>query len=126
MDWIDENVAIGNKSDSLNVNRLKKEGIDVMINARTLFDDSRGRSRRVPEVEKVRRATTLLVSLAQMKVKVLVYCYHGRDRAPFIVMLYLTKRLGMDHHKAYDLVKLKRDITVMHWDWVEYCEKGMV
>ena len=124
MDWIDGTVAIGNWHDARNVKRLREENIDLILNAKTLFDDREGRSRRRPDLGRVRRATSMLIDLSSTDIKVLVHCHHGRDRSPFLVMLYLSQKMGVGHHEAYDLVKQKRSITVMHWDWVELFEKA--
>ena len=119
MDWIDENIAVGNWNDARHLDVLKEEGIDLIIDARTLFDDSEGRSKRRPILEKVERSSDLLVKLSAMNVKVMIRCHHGRDRAPFLAMLYVSKKNGMSHSDAYNFVAKKREITVFHWDWVK-------
>lgn len=124
MDWIDGTVAIGNWSDARNIKQMREQGIDLIINAKTLFDDRQGRTKRVPDLARVKRAAAMMVDLSKMDVKVMVHCHHGRDRSPFVVMLYLSLKLGVDHHRAYDLVKQKRPITVMHGEWLEMVQRG--
>lgn len=119
MHWVDENVAIGNWIDAREVSRLKTEGVEMLIDARTLFNQTLGAIGRRPDVRRVRRAGELLAGVAGMGAKVLVFCRHGKDRSPFVVMVYASERYGMGYREAYELVRRKHRETVYHWDWVE-------
>ncbi|QLH74534.1 MAG: dual specificity protein phosphatase family protein [Methanomassiliicoccales archaeon] len=124
IDWIDDNVAIGNWMDARNVKMLQREGIDLVLDSRVLFDDSKGRSRRTPKVDLIEREVRFILALAGMGAKVLIRCYHGRDRSPFVAMVYISRKLGISHLQAYEMVKERRRMTVPHWDWVDMLEKN--
>jgi protein-tyrosine phosphatase len=117
MDWIDENVAVGNRWDAF-WRRLKKEGVEVVVDTRPFFDQRFGKYDRKPNIPKVLRAADLVVALSQQGAKVLVRCNEGKDRSAFVAMVYVAKRYGLSYREAYDKVKAKRLITVHHWDWV--------
>ena len=48
----------------------------------------------------------------------LVHCLEGIDRTPFIVMLYVAEKYGMNYKDAYHFVKDRRPQTRFHWHWV--------
>jgi protein-tyrosine phosphatase len=118
MNWIDDNVAVGNRWDA-SWRRLKEEGVDVVVDTRPFFDQKYGKYDRKPNVPKVLRAADLVVILSEKGAKVLVRCNEGKDRSAFVAMVYVAKRNGLSYREAYEKVKAKRLITVYHWDWVE-------
>jgi hypothetical protein len=122
MDWIDDVVAIGNWVDARNVVLLKREAIDLIIDARTLFEQSFLGLNRVPTVKSVLKAADLLVTLSEHKIKVMIRCHRGRDRSPFVAMVYASKKYAMPYREAYDFVKQRNPRTVYHWDWVKMLE----
>jgi protein-tyrosine phosphatase len=119
MEWIDDMVAVGNWVDASGVDDLKREEIDLIVDARTLFKQNKLGSNRVPLVKKVLRAADLLVAVSDHKPKVMIRCHRGRDRSPFVAMVYVSKKYGISHKEAYDMVRKKNPRTVYHWDWVE-------
>ncbi len=118
MDWIDDNVAVGNWRDAYSWRRLKKEGVDVIVDVRPFFDQRYGKYDRKPNVPKVERSADLVLMLAKQGTKVLVRCREGKDRSAFVAMVYVAKRYGLSYKEAYEKVRTKRLITVYHWDWV--------
>ncbi|HSV42356.1 MAG TPA: dual specificity protein phosphatase family protein [Methanomassiliicoccales archaeon] len=118
MDWIDEYVAVGSWKSVFFIDDLKKADIDLIIDARTLFDVVHGNPKK-PLVSKVLKAGDMLVALTKFNAKVLVHCSEGIDRTPFLAMIYVSKRYDMPYKEAYELVKEKRPGTNFHWDWVE-------
>lgn len=118
MNWIDEYVAVGGWIDATFVENLQKHGIELIIDARTLFDKIYGDDKK-PLVDKVMKAGEMLVMLSEHDCQVLVRCRDGVDRTPFIAMIYVSKKYGMSYKEAYELVKQKRPQTVFHWDWVK-------
>ena len=118
MDWIDDTVAVGNWFDGISAQRRRHQGIDLIIDSRVLFTKSILPSRRAPLVERLERARDQIVGILPLKPKVLIYCNQGRDRSPFLAMLYVSKRYGLSYQEAYEMVKSKRRQTVFHWDWV--------
>jgi hypothetical protein len=122
LEWVDENVAIGSWNDASDVNMLRRQGIDLIIDARTLFDDTHGRGQRTPIFDRILREVDLMLSLVELGAKILVRCHHGKDRSPFVVMVYLSKKKGASYHMAYHQVQNGRPRTVFHWDWVQLLE----
>ncbi len=119
MNWVDNCVAIGNLVDANNVDLLRNENIDLIIDVRTAFDLDFSEMRHTLNCERAKKITTLLAALASLKAKVLVHCLEGVDRTPFIVMLYIAQKNSMTLKDAYELVKQKRPKTRFHWNWVE-------
>lgn len=119
MDWIDENIAIGSWVDAHCVRILKKERIDLMIDSRTLFTRASRLSRNVPDIALVERSAELMTVISKHKVKVLVYCRHGKDRSPFLAAVYFSRRYGVPFDEAYRLIGSKRSRTVYHPEWAE-------
>ena len=124
MDWIDDTVAVGDWIDGFFAQRRRHEGIDIIIDSRNLFTQNIIPHRRSPLVDLLMRAQDLLVDIAPLEPKVLIYCNQGRDRSPFVAMLYVSKRYGMSYQEAYELVKSKRKESVFHWDWVRSVSQG--
>ena len=118
MNWIDDFVALSGWEDAMSINDLKEEDIDLIIDARTLFDGVSGLSIK-PRVNKVMKAGDMLVALTNFKAKILVHCFAGIDRTPFVAMVYVSKKYDMSYKDAYEFVKKKNPPTVFHWDWVD-------
>jgi hypothetical protein len=116
MNWIDDHVAVGNWVDATFANRLIQEGVELIVDARALFARDPPLFRPVPMIDKI-------VALAGLQAKVLIRCRWGRDRTPFVAMVYVSKRYGLSHRDAYERVRKNRPITVFHWDWVEMLER---
>jgi predicted protein tyrosine phosphatase len=110
LNWVDDCVAIGNLVDANNVDLLRKENIELIIDVRTAFDFDFSKMRYTPIYDR---------ALSNLKAKVLVHCLEGIDRTPFIVMLYIAQKCNMTYKDAYDLVKQKRPETRFHMEWVE-------
>ena len=122
MNWIDESVAIGNLLEANNVNLLRKENIDLVIDVRTAFNSNARFEfllrKQILNNERAKKISILLTDLFSLKAKVLVHCLEGVDRTPFVVMLYVAQKYSMNHKDAYYLVKQKRPQTRFHWHWV--------
>ncbi len=119
INWIDEHIAVGSEKDAENVERLRRNNIDLIIDARTLFHRKAMHGRHTPYANKILRAAEMLVALSNMDARVLVHCKHGKDRTPFLGMLYVSKKYDLSYEDAYGLVKRKRPRTNLHWDWVK-------
>jgi hypothetical protein len=72
MNWIDDFVAVSGWEDAMFINDLKEEDIDLIIDARTLFDGASGINV-MPIGGKIMRAGDMLVALTEFNVKVLVH-----------------------------------------------------
>ena len=122
LNWVDECVAIGNLVDANNVELLRKENVDLIIDVRTAFDLDFSEMRHTLICERAKKIAILLTALSNLKAKVLVHCLEGIDRTPFIVMLYFAQKNSMTFKDAYGFVKQKRSSTRFHWEWVECYE----
>jgi hypothetical protein len=122
LNWIDESVAIGSFIEANNVNLLRKENIDLVIDVRTAFNSNAFFEflfrKQILNNEKAKKISVLLNALFSLKAKVLVHCLQGVDRTPFIVMLYVAQKYNMSYKDAYYFVKQKRPQTRFHWHWV--------
>jgi len=122
LNWIDESVAIGNLIEANNVNLLRKEDIDLVIDVRTAFNANARFEflfgKQILNSERAKKISTLLIALFSLRAKVLVHCLEGVDRTPFVVMLYVAQKYNMNYKNAYYLVKQKRPQTRFHWHWV--------
>ena len=119
MNWVDNCVAIGNLVDANNVDMLRKENIDLIIDVRTAFEFDFSEMSHTLICERAKKITILLTALSNLKAKVLVHCLEGIDRTPFIVMLYIAQKNSMTFKDAYELVKQRRPTTRFHWNWLE-------
>jgi hypothetical protein len=119
MNWIDETIAIGSWMDARCVRNLKREKIDLIIDSRTLFFRKPGTLRNEPRIDMLEKAVEMLIELSSLKAKVLVFCRHGKDRSPFLVMAYFSKKHGVSCDEAYQRIKSKRRRTIYHPEWVK-------
>lgn len=124
MDWIDDTIAIGSWMDAHCVRILKRERIDLMIDSRTLFLRKSRFMRNEPNIALVNKSAEMIIALSNLNVKVLVYCRHGKDRSPFLSMVYLSKKHGMPCDEAYQLIRSKRPRAVYHSEWVKMLESS--
>jgi hypothetical protein len=122
MDWIDDTIAIGSWLDARCVRILRRERIDLLIDSRALFLRRSGSMTNEPNVALIGRSAQLMVDLSNLNVRVLVYCRHGKDRSPFLTMVYLCKKHGMPFGEAYQLIRSKRPRIVYHDEWVKMLE----
>jgi hypothetical protein len=122
MEWIDEAVAIGSWVDLRRHTYQRLMGIELCLDARSGFDERFFFIGRRPNRERVMRAADLLIDLSSKGVKVMVHCYHGRDRSPFLVMVYLSRKLGIGYPEAFEMVRKGRPRSKYHPEWVEALE----
>lgn len=118
-------MAIGSWMDLRRHKMQRLMGIDVSMNARTAFDQRFLSIGRRPDAARVMRAADLLLQLSDQGFKVMVHCYHGRDRSPFLVMVYLSKKLGIGYAEAFEMVRQRRPRAKFHKEWVETLEKDV-
>jgi protein-tyrosine phosphatase len=125
MDWITDTIAVGNYLDALNVELLRREGINSALSLdATLYGKVPGdcglqRIEVAPledapcnEVRLFRRAVECLIELVRDAPPVLVQCHAGRSRSAVVVAGYLVMERGLLSEEALALVASKRDIAV--------------
>jgi protein-tyrosine phosphatase len=125
VDWITDNIAIGNYLDALDRDLIRRQRIvsalslDGTLRAKTahesglsrvevvLLDDGPGNDPRLFQL-----AVAHLVDLVNDAPPVLVQCHAGRSRSAIVVAGYFVKTLGLEPTDALKLVGDKREIAV--------------
>ena len=125
MDWVTDEIAIGNCLEAQDTTLLRREGIrSVLCLDRTLQDqdavsygleaircialeDGPGNDARL-----FRRAVDTLTDLCQSNGPVLVQCHAGRSRSVVVVAGYLMQALGIDAGEALARIAAKREVAV--------------
>ena len=128
MNWIDDFIGVGDIIDANYVDDLRKQGVDFIVDARTLFESVRVGflEENRPVVAKILKAAKFLVALSDLDAKILIHCLADINRTPFLAMVYVSKKYKMSYEEAYKLVAEKRPNTRIHWDWVELLESGEI
>ncbi len=125
MDWITDDIAIGNYLDAQDAGALQTARIASIL---SLDGVLRGRSHSSLGVQEIavhpmedgegnspadfRRAVQTLLRLVNDHPPVLVQCHAGRSRSAVVVAGYLMLRLGLDPEAALTKVAEKREIAV--------------
>jgi hypothetical protein len=125
MDWITDEIAIGNFVDAEDLELLRRERIGSILGlTRTLLgrgpaelgvralevvplDDGPGNDRRL-----FLMAVESLARLVRKAGPVLVHCHAGRSRSAVVVAAHLMQTLGVDADEALARVSSKRPINV--------------
>lgn len=115
MDWITEQIAIGNFSDA----RALPAGIDAVL---CLIDNCCDERVDVDAVsvplvdgpgndkESVEEAIEYLSEVVDAGRRIMVHCHAGRSRSVVIVARYLVSRKSMTREQAMALISSKREI----------------
>ena len=126
LNWIDNCIGVGDIIDAYYVDALREQGVDFIVDARTLFETVHvgflDENRPIPS--KILKAARLLVALSDLDAKILIHCLVGINRTPFLASVYVSKKYKMDYKAAYKFVAEKRPNTRYHWDWVELLESS--
>ena len=125
MDWITDEIAIGNFLDALDVERVRREGFASALSLDgTLYGKEPGqcgfqrievvRLEDAPgnEPRLYRLSVAYLEELVQDAPPVLVQCHAGRSRSAVVVAGYLVTTRGLAPEEALALVASKREIAV--------------
>jgi protein-tyrosine phosphatase len=125
VDWITDQIAIGNYLDALNVELIRSSkfgsalSLDGILHGKdpaefglrrietVMLEDAPGNDPRL-----FRRAVQHLTDLVNETPPVLVQCHAGRSRSAVVVAGYLIKIGGMDSDEALSLVAAKREIAI--------------
>jgi len=126
MDWITDQIAIGNYLDAQDVELLRREGIASIL---SLDGSLAGRAPSELGVQKIAvvklldgpgndrdtffRAVNSLSRFVTTSSPVLVQCHAGRSRSPVIVAGHFIKTRGIQPDEALRLVAAKRELQVM-------------
>ena len=134
MNWITDQIAVGNIDDALNVSSLSEYCVTAVvslhwfplhiparsvIHRRIELEDGVGNS---PEL--LHQALSALDTLVVAKHRVLVHCLQGVSRSPFVVAGYLALRNKTSLSNAVTLVREHRTRTLvnphLYLLWDEY------
>ena len=117
MDWITENIAIGNFVDALSVSTTDVDAILCLKDDCCAEDDASFYVSHTPLVDGagndpwlVEEAVAFIDSIVRSGKKVLVLCHAGRSRSVCIVARYLVEKKGISVRSALSLIRTKRDV----------------
>ena len=132
MDWVTDQIAIGNVDDAVNRRQLEKVGItavlslhwfpapvldEPLVQCQVVLDDGPGTT-----VELLHEAICALDALL-IEHKVLVHCMEGASRSPFVVACHIALRDKIGLLEALGLIAEKRKIGISPYFyplWDEY------
>jgi protein-tyrosine phosphatase len=125
VDWITDDIAIGNYLDVLDIELIRREKIRSAL---SLDDTMHGKKRSESGLQRIevvqledapgndprlyRLAVEYLTELVRETPPVLVQCHAGRSRSVVVVAGYLVTARGLTQEEALALVASKRDIAV--------------
>jgi protein-tyrosine phosphatase len=125
MDWINDQIAIGNFVDALDVELLRRSGLSSALSLDGTLRGKKPIECGLNRIEIVmledapgnepylfRRAVEHLADLVREASPVLVQCHAGRSRSAVVVAGYFVKFCGMTSEEALSLVAAKREIAV--------------
>jgi protein-tyrosine phosphatase len=126
VDWITDQVAIGDYREAQNIELLRRSGFGLILGLTgtllgkspselgvrqlqviTLLDGAGN------ELSRFQRAVDTLVQLAAEAPPVLVHCRAGWSRSPLIVAGYLMKTSGLSAEEALAEVSAKRSGSIV-------------
>ena len=124
MDWINQQIAIGDIDDAMRRTKLEIAGITAVLSLNWFpsFLPSDGFSwHHMPLIDgpgnqpsSLRAALETLHSLVSSGHKVLVHCAAGTSRSPFVVACYLAPYQGFQFNEALELVAEKRTFVAVN------------
>jgi len=128
MNWITENLAVGELDDMDFLPRQRtviEQGVFLIYDVRVYFDQAeqdmiRGTMPRMSLFEFMG-----WLSHALWEKKVMIHCAGGIDRAPFVAVLYLVMYKEMTFEEAYAHVCSKRPQAQEHWEWVSWARERL-
>ena len=125
MDWITDQIAIGNAIESRDAELIREQGIRSVL---SLDGTMVGRDEEFPQFSAIRayrlidgagndpdlflRVIQSLATLLRSSPPVLVHCHAGRSRSAVVVAGYLMKRHGWDESEALDAIGRKREVAL--------------
>ena len=117
MDWITENIAIGNYIDARSLKDGDVNAILCLIDNCCSEEDDRFDVVTIPLVDAAgndkryfKDATDFIGDVVRSNEKILVHCHAGRSRSVCIVARYLMIAHGITSHQALAKIEAKREI----------------
>lgn len=125
MDWIEQDIAIGNFVEAKDTELLERASIASALSLDGTLSGVRPQTLKLKKIEVVRledgpgndlrhfkMAVSALDELVRTAPPVLVQCHAGRSRSVVVVAAHLMKRLGIDAPTALARVASKREISI--------------
>jgi protein-tyrosine phosphatase len=125
MDWITDEIAIGNYLEAQDVSLLKNERIQSVLSLDRTLEGKSAAEMALQQIEVVpledapgndprlfRRAIDSLTRLIEEAAPVLVQCHAGRSRSAIVVAGFLMHAHGLEAHEALNRVAAKREIAI--------------
>jgi protein-tyrosine phosphatase len=125
VDWITEDIAVGNYLEAQDAALLRDAGIISVVSLDRTLTEGDAERLGLQEVEAVpledgpgndprlfRQAVEALERLVCKSRPVLVQCHAGRSRSVVVVAGYLMRSLGIEASEALDRVAAKRPVAV--------------
>lgn len=125
MDWITNNIAIGNYLEAQDVELLRRENITAILSLDKTFQGKNVASMGLNAVEVVplddgpgndvrlfHRAIDELIRLSRRQEMILVQCHAGRSRSAIVMAGYLMKTLAIESDEALAQMAAKREIAI--------------
>ena len=124
LDFITENIAIGDEVEAADENRLIKLGITHVLVVRPIkIDYEKLCYAKIPwydegSTERLDEALAFIDQVVKDDGKDAVVCGAGIERSPLTVLAYLHKKHGLSVEEALHIVKSKRPQSDIHLDWL--------
>lgn len=125
MDWITENIAIGNCIDAQDPVLREQNGFRSLISLDGSMTDDQALAAGYDDcvcismidgagndVETFRSVVQALIDMAEGSPPALVHCHAGRSRSVTVVAGYLVKTRGWSAQAAYNFIAEKRETAV--------------
>jgi protein-tyrosine phosphatase len=125
MDWITDEVAIGNYLEAQDTALLRASRFRSVLSLDGTLTPGQAADLGVEEVVVIRlldgpgndlftfrRAVAAVTELVENRSPVLVQCHAGRSRSAVVVAGYLVRALGLDPEEALAQVSARREICV--------------
>ena len=117
MDWITDNIAIGNFVDAKEVKKTEVDAILCLIEDCCSEDNDDFDIVVIPLVDAAgndkrnfKDATDYIDDVVSSDEKILVHCHAGRSRSVCIVARYFMIKEGLTSHQALAKIEAKREI----------------
>ncbi len=114
--WILDNLAVSDIS-SKSHDKIFRTKIDFTLDVRHLFAEV-GMNWEINKY-KLDRFTDGVVELLNSGYDVLLYCFGGIDRSPFVAAVVIHKLKGISLEEAYNMVLEKRTEAFLHPEWIQ-------
>lgn len=124
MDFVTENIAIGDGVEAEDEEHLLELGITYVLNVHPMkMDYKKVNYARIPwhdenDLKRLEEALNFMDKALKAGGKVIVICGAGFERSPLTVFAYLHRRCGLSIEDALYVVRSRRPQSDLHLDWL--------